>query len=327
MIDLFGFERKKIMTTQLRSLVRKIVQEEFTKQIQETLQEEESPVASTDVPKRFAKVWATLPKNKWDEFGKWVKTHFGQKVPADLDDKDVVSFIDKNPGSFNMSPVRLVDMFTSMPKIKSGLSAMTDKNFNDIEDEVERRKAQDTGMGVPKYQHGDVSFTAAGEELGVTDAGAKKMADRGQEHIGRFFGGKRPEALNAQEFEALFGQGGKFDAAVDKAADIYTRMLVAAQGDVDKVFASLTAAGAMQAGEDLPADEREAVKYLADLAANGKADLAKEMLVQDIDRNLGEDVIWKSFQNLVARLVRKEMDAADIAAGLKRGRGRPRKVQ
>lgn len=299
------------MKTKLRSTVRKMVREEFGKRIQAETE------GDGEVKPRFGKVWDTIPATKRDDFGRWVKAHFGTKIPSSVEDKVVVEFLDKNPSATRMSPVQLVDMFIKMPSIKSGLSAIGDEDIAHIGNAI---------TAGSRYQHGDTSLAAAGDTIGVSSQGAKLIGQKGVDYVKKFYDGEHPESLSDEDFSDMFGKGGKFDAAVNTAADMYARMLKASDGDVDKMFKALEGAGVLQSKEsELLSDaERVAVQHLAELASEGKLDVVKHLLKKDLDKPIEDANIVKSFQNLVSKIVRKDLDALDIAAGVKKSRGRPK---
>ncbi len=301
------------MTTR-RTNVRKLVREEFTKRLAEETAEGQH--------RRFEKVWATLPKDKYTPFGKWVRAKFAPSIPAEIADADVLDYLDKNPAVSRVTPVQLVDMFKSMPSIRAGLNSYDDDEFERLDAAVKGAKPGDG----TKYKRGEATLSKTGDTLGVTSAGAKKIGDKAQEYYRKFYGGETPDDLDDEDFGGLFGAGGKFDAAVEKAADLYTRMLLASKGNVDKVFEALRKVGALQKDEAsiLSDAERVAVQHLADLAIEGNAEKVKELLKKDIDRPLEDSNVVKSFQNLVAMTIRRDINAAEIAAGERRGRGRPK---
>lgn len=282
-------------------------------------------IVNNTLPPRFAKTWEKLPKARWTAFGTWIRAKFGKNVPVDIDDKDIVRYMDSNPNKFNLSPTSFVDMFRAMPDLQESLGSIKDKDLQLLEIELERISDEERST----YQHGEVSFTTAGESLGITDAGAKKIADRAQDAVSRFYSGKNPNEINAEEFDTLFGENGVYERTVQKAVEIYCRILFASKGDADLVFDELRTVGALAENDldDLTMQEYIAVQHLADLANEGKIEQVALFLKRDLDKPLNDSNIVKSFQNLVARLTRRRLDKTDVEAGKKRPRGRPRKTE
>ena len=368
-------KKKSSPMTATKILLKGLIREEFIKRL--LSEADEKPAKKkAKAHGKFSKKKYTYSDIKPEEmaaFGKWMRTNFSNKIPKFIPDEKVAALLIKNfnePGANGeeteavvnpyvgkMNPNDLFDMFKMKTDLQKTLGSkegdvkgsLTDKDLGATDpDEDGSDLPDETGKGKRVARGGEgISAEKVAKELGTTHQNIKNIEDRASEKYKRFYDEANPEDMEDDDYSDLFGDEGKFESTVEKAADMYVKLLSSAidkenremvsmakreqdtentYGAINTIFDDLISAGVLKSAdlELTTTEEYTAVQVLLDLVEEGKTEEAKRLLKKDLDQPLHGSNIIKSFQTLVAKLMKKAHQDEDVALGIKKPVGRPK---
>lgn len=277
---------------------------ELRSKIQKMIKEEKAMLVKEAKPEAFQKLFNRLePKEKLG-IAKWIKSKYAKYIPPTVKETEVLDFLAKNPGKLPISPVELISMYKAMPMLKRGLDRLSDE---DIEATGAALQTPDR-TGVAPYEKGETTLAGiAGKLGGVSAVAIKKIEDAAKEKLRKLgpaaalaISNTDPDKLAdiAAEFED------KFDEVADQAAEKYISLLKASKGDVDKFLQALKSVGIVASDGEialLKDAELIAIGRLAELVQEGGEEKAKQLLIRDINRPEGDNIV-KTFQNTIAKI-------------------------
>ena len=281
----------KQKTAKARTRVKQIFKEELYKQL--------------SAPSTSAKQKNRLCESQMALFGAWVKRQFNSKnsIPEAVPDSGVLKFLMENPNAVRLTPTQLVEMFNTIPAIRTGLGRIAEET--DSVEEDNKAGGSQTELTMAKIGADTDVMLGNKKPLTPTSVGSIEMKAKS---LLKAVGDLR--VLQPEEVVALTD---KFDAVVDAAAEKYIRLLQAAGGDIDKLLPVLSKVSLIPVASIKEA-ELVALQYLMDLLEEDKIAKVFELLVRDINRDDPKGNIQKTFQNVVAQVYSPE---------IRRGRGRP----
>jgi len=237
------------------------------------------------------------------DFAAWlVRQYFSKDKKGSIwyDDSvtedNVLEYISVPSNSFPLSPTQAVDFYRNMKSLQSKINSR--EVSADLEDVVldDDDDSDDVAAAV-KNRTGDVSLKNIGSQVGgVTAAMVNKIEGDGLSKLQSLLGGKNPRDFTEEDEKALEK---KFAEAETTAAERYSDMLTAANGNVGKFLMSLTKAQILSDNEASQITDNE-IETLMTLAKMPK-ERVMQILRKDLNSPSGNVV--KTFQSMYSKTI------------------------
>lgn len=283
-----------------KNTIRRIVKEELAAKGIKPVREA-SGVSLSDIKDKAA-------------FGNWVKTKMKNSIPSSVADADVANYIEQNPDSTTISGTKLADMFLAKISLGKSLPKMRDDELGKVDTalkagtlSVDNDKAKKSD-----YSRGEADYATIGRELGFSNQNALNMQAAGMEKIKHLLGGVNIEDMDQDDLADVMD---KIHNTADEVA-----------GTVAKILANSSAEKAIELLSkhvDVGPQDAAGIKELKQISDTSGPVVAAQILVDDLLDTPSGESIFRFFQDMVAKVFRKEKDEEQVAAGVKGRRGRP----